>query len=126
MVAFPILMEELIGQLCLKIVILLLVISVGEEIEIELDYCYRESGTGEVYDNENIIRRFGSSTNVITSRGSSSNLVISSSAVNSMNSPNSMEVARRLSEMVDATGKEYEFKIEDPGSKFTYSLICRK
>jgi len=98
--------------------------SAGEEIEIELDYCYR--GNGEVYDNENIIRRFGSSTNVITTRGSSSNVVISPGAVNAMNSPNSMEVARRLSEMVDATGKEYEFKIEDASSKFNYSLICRK
>jgi len=31
-----------------------------------------------------------------------------------------------MSEMVDATGKEYEFKIEDPNSKLNYSLICRK
>lgn len=67
----------------------------------------------------------GSSTNMITTRGSSSDIVISPSAVNAMNSPNAMDLARRMSEMVDATGKEYEFKIEDSGG-LKYSLICRK
>jgi len=105
---------------------------IGDELEIEMDEL-RNTMSGALYASYatfnklvNRVSKSASSTNVITTRGSSSNMVISPGALNAMNSPNAMEIARRLSEMVDATGKEYEFKIEDPGSKFTYSLICRK
>jgi len=97
---------------------------VGDWVEIDLDKISCENGPGLF--GINTVRKVSSSTNVITTRGSSSNIVISPSAVNAMNSPNAMDLARRMSEMVDATGKEYEFKIEDPNSKLNYSLICRK
>jgi len=80
---------------------------------------YRFTSTSEV-------RKVSSSTNVISSSGSSSNMVISPIAVNAINNPGAMDIARGMSRMVDETGKEFEFKIEDPGSKFNYSLICRK
>ncbi|CAG8577192.1 7685_t:CDS:10, partial [Ambispora gerdemannii] len=87
----------------------------GDYIEVDCSRT-RSYGRRRPIDNENILRKVGSSssTNIITTRGSSSDIVISSGAVSAMNSPNAMNLARRMSEMVDATGKEYEFKIEDP------------
>jgi len=77
---------------------------------------------------KNIVRKFGSSssTNVITARGSSSDIVISPSVVNAMGSSQTTELARYMSRMVDENDKEYEFKIEDNNTRYTYSLICRK
>jgi len=45
--------------------------------------------------------------------------------VDAIRTPEAMNLAHRMPEMVDATGKEFEFKIEEKG-KISYSLICRK
>lgn len=96
----------------------------GDKIEIDNDRIKYYSAYHDFNDLD-IVRKY-SPSNIITTRGSSSDIIISPNAVNAMNSPNAMDLARRMSEMVDATGKEYEFKIEDPSSKLNYSLICRK
>ena len=126
----------------------------GDWIEIDLDWVRsRNYGEQTVESNSEVVRfylpspnrnpnapvptttNFGhlvpssSSTNVISSSGSSSELVISPGAVSAMNSPGAMEIARRMSQMVDETGKEYEYKIEveaKDGKKISHSLICRK
>jgi len=105
----------------------------GDWLEIDLDRIGDKNDVN-IFDDTSIVRKLGevvssSSTNVITTRGSSSNIVISPSAVNYMKSPEAMEMAHRMSRMVDETGKNWEYKIEvenKDGKKISHSLICRK
>lgn len=107
-------------------------LEIGDYIEIDIDRTkYMEQKT--TFNDTSIVRKFGSSaavpsssTNIITSRGSSSDIVISPSVVSTMGSSQAAEIARHMSRMVDENDKEYEFKIEDNNTRFTYSLICRK
>jgi len=105
---------------------------IGDYLEINIDETINRNGQHAIPMNlpeaKNVVRKFGSSssTNIITTRGSSSDIVISPGAVNAMKSPRTMEIAREMSRIVDETGKEVEFKIEDANSNLKYSLILRK
>jgi hypothetical protein len=75
------------------------------------------------------VRKVDSPTNIIATRGSFSDIVVSSSAVDVIKNPRTMEIAREMSRMVDETGKNWEYKIEvenKDGKKISHSLICRK
>jgi len=100
----------------------------GDCIEIDNDKT-RYRSWRDAFDDTSIVRKVSPSTNVITTRGSSSDIVVSSNAVNYMKSPEAMEMAHRMSQMVDETGKNWEYKIEvenKDGKKISHSLICRK
>jgi len=103
---------------------------IGDEIEIDYDIVKHYSSQYD-FSSTRIVRKVSSSANTISTSGSSSDISISPSAVSSMNSSGAMEIARRLSAMVDKSGgkDEYEYKIEvanQDGKTISHSLICRR
>lgn len=107
-------------------------LKVGDYLKINLDRISSISSVTIHYGHDDLLKiveksSISNSTDVISS-GSSNSIIISPNAVDVMNSPAAMNIARQMSKMVDETGKEFEFKIEETtinGKKLTYSLICR-
>ena len=77
---------------------------VGEYLRIDLDKTSCQPSISVIFDDD-MVRKVSSPTNIINSSGSSSDIVVSPSAVNYMKSPEAMEMAHRMSRMVDETGK---------------------